>query len=132
MKLGDAVAIVAQPAARGIDAAFGTDLENCSGCAGRRNRLNRLSDSVVDFFARRLTCSSSDMADPTQPKPFFVVIRNKQVLVQADTPEEAEELEAKGQGQTISTSRNVQLRQQGQAQGGPGFGPGQPGQSARG
>ena len=40
--LGDAVAAVAQPIARAFDAAFGTHLEGCAGCAERRDALNRL------------------------------------------------------------------------------------------
>ncbi len=40
--LGDAVAAVAQPIARVIDAVAGTDLEHCGGCARRKAALNRL------------------------------------------------------------------------------------------
>lgn len=39
--LGDAVAIVVQPAAIAIDAVLGTSLANCGGCVGRREALNR-------------------------------------------------------------------------------------------
>jgi hypothetical protein len=38
--LGDAVEVFAKPIARALDAAFGTDLENCAGCAERREKLN--------------------------------------------------------------------------------------------
>lgn len=38
--LGDAVAMIAQPIARTIDAAFGTDVQNCGGCKARREALN--------------------------------------------------------------------------------------------
>jgi hypothetical protein len=38
---GDIVAAVAQPVARVIDGAFGTDLANCSGCQDRRDWLNK-------------------------------------------------------------------------------------------
>jgi hypothetical protein len=38
--LGDVVAAVAKPVARAIDKVAGTDLKNCEGCKGRRERLN--------------------------------------------------------------------------------------------
>jgi len=38
---GDLVAIIAQPIARAIDAATGTNLASCRGCAARREALNR-------------------------------------------------------------------------------------------
>jgi len=40
MKLGDAVAKVAQPIARFIDFILGTKLEYCPGCRERRTILN--------------------------------------------------------------------------------------------
>lgn len=50
VRLGDAVAAVAQPIAEGIDAgtkllpeAMHTNLKNCGGCAQRREALNRLT-----------------------------------------------------------------------------------------
>jgi len=39
--LGDVVEVVAKPVARLIDRVAGSDLEHCSGCAARRDRLNR-------------------------------------------------------------------------------------------
>lgn len=41
MKIGDAVAVVAEPVARVIDFLFGTNLEGCDPCAARRRRWNR-------------------------------------------------------------------------------------------
>lgn len=38
--LGDAVALVAQPIARVVDAVAKTDLQNCGGCAERKARWN--------------------------------------------------------------------------------------------
>ena len=38
--LGDAVKIVAKPIAKAIDAAIGTDVQNCSACERRRQYLN--------------------------------------------------------------------------------------------
>lgn len=40
--LGDAVASVAQPIARGLDRVLGTNLANCGGCKSRQAALNRL------------------------------------------------------------------------------------------
>jgi len=40
--LGDAVAAVAQPIARVLDGALGTNIENCGGCKARRAALNKL------------------------------------------------------------------------------------------
>lgn len=40
--LGDAVAVVAEPIARALDATIGTKLVGCGGCARRRDALNRL------------------------------------------------------------------------------------------
>lgn len=40
--LGDAVAVVAQPIARAIDAVAGTNLQGCGGCAKRREALNKV------------------------------------------------------------------------------------------
>jgi len=40
IRLGDAVAAVAQPIARVIDRVAGTDIEHCGGCAKRRAALN--------------------------------------------------------------------------------------------
>ena len=41
-KWGDAVAAIAQPVARVLDAALGTDVQNCEGCKKRQAALNRL------------------------------------------------------------------------------------------
>lgn len=40
--LGDTVASVLKPIARGIDAVAGTKLANCGGCAKRQETLNRI------------------------------------------------------------------------------------------
>lgn len=39
--LGDAVAVVAQPIARGIDKVFGTNVQGCGGCKKRQEYLNK-------------------------------------------------------------------------------------------
>ncbi len=40
MKLGDAIAAIAEPIARGIDAIAGTNVAGCSGCNKMRANLN--------------------------------------------------------------------------------------------
>lgn len=40
--LGDLVAVVAQPIAKGIDHVFGTDIQHCKGCMSRQSILNHL------------------------------------------------------------------------------------------
>lgn len=40
IKLGDAVHAVAHPVAKVIDKIAGTSLQNCGGCAARRERWN--------------------------------------------------------------------------------------------
>jgi hypothetical protein len=99
MKLGDAAALFAQPLARGIDSLAGTDLQNCGGCKNRQARLNEFSDAVVDFFAARIK----------EKKSMAQYIVNKNILVEADGPEDAV-IAAKTGGQVMSI--NVNLRPQ--------------------
>lgn len=50
MKLGDAVAKVTIPMAEAIDIVFGTDLQSCSSCKNRQQKLNNLGDAIYDVF----------------------------------------------------------------------------------
>ena len=59
VKVGGAVAAVAQPLARVIDRVVGTDIEHCAGCTKRREMLNNLT---TDF--RRI---SRELASAVQP-----------------------------------------------------------------
>ncbi len=52
MKLGDAIASVAQPIARRIDAVAGTNVAGCSGCKKMRDNLNA-GMSVQDAIYQR-------------------------------------------------------------------------------
>lgn len=45
--LGDVVAAVAQPIARGIDAVAGTKLAGCGSCAKRKERLNAAMPDIT-------------------------------------------------------------------------------------
>ncbi len=57
MKLGDAIATVAQPIARGIDAIWGSDLARCSGCSKMRENLNAgmsVQDAIIErWFSQK-------------------------------------------------------------------------------
>ena len=51
MKKGDAIAAIAQPIARTIDAVAGTNVSGCSGCKNMQNNLNSgmsLSDAIYE------------------------------------------------------------------------------------
>ncbi len=51
MKLGDAIATVAQPIARTIDAVAGTDIAGCQGCKKMQQNLNAgmsLTDAIYE------------------------------------------------------------------------------------
>lgn len=56
-RLGDAVAVVAQPIARAIDAVAGTDIQNCGGCKKRQDALNELGQRL---FPSKPTEDSGD------------------------------------------------------------------------
>lgn len=47
--LGDAVARVAQPIARALDAVLGTKITGCGGCAERQRKLNELMPDISKF-----------------------------------------------------------------------------------
>ncbi len=40
MRLGDAIAIIAEPIATGVDAVFGTQIKGCGGCNKMKQNLN--------------------------------------------------------------------------------------------
>jgi hypothetical protein len=53
MKKGDAIASVAQPIAKRIDALLGTDLQSCGECKRMQANLNAgisLADAIYDRF----------------------------------------------------------------------------------
>lgn len=58
--LGDAVAAVAQPIARGIDWLLGTNLADCAGCSGRREKLNAWGERLRNL----ITDHRSPITDP--------------------------------------------------------------------
>jgi hypothetical protein len=63
--LGDAVALLAQPVARLIDAVAGTSLQGCQGCAGRKAWLNE----VVPFTNPPHPEASADEPPVEPPTP---------------------------------------------------------------
>ncbi len=53
MRKGDAIAAFAQPVAKGFDAVFGTDVQNCPACKQTQTNLNNgmsLADAFFDRF----------------------------------------------------------------------------------
>ncbi len=52
MRLGDAIDMVAQPIAQGIDSVVGTNISGCSGCKNMRDDLNQ-GMSVQDAIYQR-------------------------------------------------------------------------------
>lgn len=46
IRLGDAVESIAKPVAKVIDKIAGTDIQNCGGCAKRKEVLNRLGGGI--------------------------------------------------------------------------------------
>jgi len=94
-KLGDLVHSVAQPIAKGIDSALGTNMEGCSGCAKRRQILNDFSDKLYDKFWKK-----------TESKTMEYLV-TKQYAVEASSPEEA--IMASKDAPAISVSANPRL-----------------------
>ena len=43
LRLGDAVAFIAQPIAKAIDTVAGTNVQGCGGCKKRQEMLNRIT-----------------------------------------------------------------------------------------
>jgi hypothetical protein len=79
MNLGDYFAYIAQPTARGIDRVLGTDLQHCSSCHQRQARWNQFGTAVYDFFFNKHRNGDNKMQ--------FMVQR--QILIEADSPEDA-------------------------------------------
>lgn len=100
--LGDAVAKVAQPIARGIDAIAGTNLQNCPTCPGRQQRLNRLSDEILDWFAARL--GGRRASTSSEGRMQFTITRT--ILIEADDADKALADAIAGKGQTLTLSVN--------------------------
>src|SRR5215475_3010823 len=85
MKLGDAIAVVAQPIARGLG------MGDCGGCKNRQAALNRFGEALYDFL-----WNNNNGKENMQ----FVITR--QIAVEAETPEEA--VAKIAEGKTISLS----------------------------
>jgi len=113
MKLGDAVAKVAQPIAHGLDRTIGpsgagfyrTPIKGCAGCKGRQVALNELSDDFLDFlFSRR--------NQPKETRQLMKYNVTQMIVVEADSPQEA--IAKMNQGEMVSLS--VTLRREVQPQ----------------
>lgn len=52
--LGDRIAAVAQPIARGIDSVLGTNVATCGGCKKMQQRLNA-GEPIIPTIIKRIT-----------------------------------------------------------------------------
>lgn len=95
MRLGDAVAVVFQPIARGIDLVLGTDIQNCGSCKGRQHALNVVSDELFALFVRRARDND------TSPMDFNVTNQTSSTFLVRDAKnlQEAIEKAKAGQGE---------------------------------
>lgn len=117
MKLGDAVSTVAAPIARGFDATFGTNLQNCVGCKNRtyfsQRALNQFGDAAYDFFWARLKGAKWDKEETMDD--YIVTKTTSQTFgVKAENPDEAENALTSGKATPMGrqTTINVQLKPQ--------------------
>ncbi len=105
MKLGDAIAIVAQPIARGIDAVAGTDVAGCSGCKKMRDNLNS-GMSIQDAIYQRWFAAKQQGG-----KMKYQIV----VVVDAEKPSEASaKAEAIGDVLSVQVKPIPQVRPQAQ------------------
>src|SRR4029077_13234630 len=105
MKTGDAIATVARPIAKAVDATFGTDWLNCLGCKRMESNLNA-GMPLWDAFYDRFWGPKEEIDKP--PENFilatmdFVVTKTQQIAVQADNLEQAIQKSFAGEGNVIS------------------------------
>ena len=105
MKKGDAIAAIAQPIARTIDALAGTNVSGCSGCKQMQTNLNSgmsLADAVI---ARWFTKQGEKMGQP-------YVITEQTVIEDAESPSDAISKKIAGEGQAISINAQVRVQPQ--------------------
>jgi ADP-heptose:LPS heptosyltransferase len=69
--LGDAVAKIALPIARGIDRLIGTNIQGCAGCSGRREKLNDWGSRLRAWVAGDRS-GSPDPAGSGEPVPLIL------------------------------------------------------------
>ncbi len=106
MRFGDAIATVAQPIARGIDAVAGTDIAGCSGCKKMRKNLNAgmsLQDAIYErwFNAKQ---------EGEKMKYQFVVVIDEESFAKASAKAESVGEVISGQVKPVAPQRpaNVQ------------------------
>lgn len=94
MQKGDAVAAVAQPIARRLDALFRTNVAGCSSCKKMQNNLNSgmsFSEAIYERFKRK-------------EKMEFIV--NRSIKIEAVSPEEALQKTQPAQGTSMAFNVN--------------------------
>ncbi len=105
MKLGDAIAVIAQPIARGIDAVTGTEIAGCSGCKKMRDNLNS-GMSIRDAIYQRWFTAKQE-----GEKMKYQIM----VVVDAEKPSEASaKAEAIGDVLSVQVKPIPQVRPQAQ------------------
>jgi hypothetical protein len=94
MKLGDAIATVAQPIARGVDRVFRTDFQNCPGCHQMQADLNA-GMSLVEALKNRFWQRKVKME--------FIVTEaiSQPYLIEAETAQEALQKRKNGEGKVL-------------------------------
>lgn len=93
-RLGDKIERLAKPIAKTIDAIWGSDLVNCTGCNKMRDNLNSgmtLTDALWERFWPK---------QQEENKMQFQV--NRQIVVEADDAEEALKKTKPTEGTTVS------------------------------
>ncbi len=98
MKTGDAIHAFANPIAKGIDAIWGSDLANCSGCSKMRDNLNA-GMSFWEAVKQRIS-ATADKKGELQMQ--FQI----QTVVEAESVQEA--LAKLGEGTVISVTPRPQ------------------------
>ncbi len=100
IRVGDAIATVAQPIARGIDWIFGTNVAGCVGCKEMQRNLNAgmsFAGAIYDRF-----WSSKQTKQETEQMQFIIT---RQTAVEAETAEEA--ISKLAEGTTVSINVNA-------------------------
>ncbi len=107
MKLGDAIATLAEPIARGIDSVAGTNVAGCNGCKTMRDNLNA-GMSIQDAIYQRWFAAKQQGA-----KMKYQIT----VVVDAEKPSEASaKAEAIGDVLSVQVKPVPQQRPAGQPQ----------------
>jgi hypothetical protein len=100
--LGDKIAAVAQPIAKGIDSVLGTNIQGCAGCKQMQQNLNAGMPLSHAFYNRFWSKKEGGNMEE------YIVNKNQneQYAITANNPREAIEKVKSGEGAVIGTSEN--------------------------